>query len=228
MPEHAGDLTWVELEVKQPKWAGYSFKLSYRAGELAGLEILRSDEADRLAAHLLQRVPLGTLDRAARRHVDGFLTEWSKARNFYTDAEDWLDAVADPDENHDDDFDLARLCQRYLELNGDSGWRETLAAEFHYSTSAVQTIIGRARKRRFLTQVPRGQYGGQLTPKSLRILGLLDRPKAPTAWERATPEERASALERDRRVEELDRQLLAGEVTATEYQERTIALYEED
>ena len=67
-----------------------------------------------LTAHrvLLQRVPLGTLDRAARRHVDGFLTEWSKARIFYTDTEDWLDAVADPDENHEDDFDLARLCQR--------------------------------------------------------------------------------------------------------------------
>jgi hypothetical protein len=137
--------------------------------------------------------------------------------------------VADPDGRHDDDLRLARLCQRYLALNGKRGWRQTLAREFHYKPSSVQTIIGRARARQFLTPVPRGQWGGQLMPKALKLLGLQggDESKS-TAWGRATSEERSAALQRESRVEELDAALASGSIDADSYTKRLDAIMEED
>jgi hypothetical protein len=208
---------WLDLVVDEPKWNGYTFRLSYspRSHELTGLEIQRESEAAPLGAQHLQRVPLGTLDRVARRHVSDFLAFWDEAipasahvgdvQSLYPSVMDWLDPVADGRAASDDDVRLAQLCRRYIKLDAESGWRETLAHEFNYEPSGIQTIIARARARRFLTPVPRGQYGGQLMPKALRLLAP---PKRQAAWDRLTTEQRTGALELDRRHRELEAELL--------------------
>jgi hypothetical protein len=230
MPNDPKSPTRVPLVVDDVRWRGYTFWLSYVAGELVGLQVHRTAEAKPLAAHLLQRVPLGALDRAARRCVQRFLEEWERYRPealhaLYPDPADWLDSVADTNTAREDDEKLARFCKRYLELGGREGWRETLAQEGNYAPSSVQTVIARARKRRFLTKVPRGQYGGQLTPKALRLLAP---PKMQSAWERATEDQRGAAIVRDVRGEALEADLLAqlqaGKIDDKTYRARSLAL----
>jgi hypothetical protein len=204
--------------------------MSYVGGELVGLHVHRVADAAPLGSHLLQRVPLGALDRAGREHVQAFLEAWESGRPeralaLFPDPADWLDAVADRKTGREDDERLARLCKRYLELGAKSGWRAILAREFGYDSSSIQTIIGRARRRRFLTKVPRGRYGGQLTPKALRLLAP---PALQSAWERATDEQRTAALERDRRHARLSaillKQLQMGAIDSDTYKARSLAL----
>jgi hypothetical protein len=193
-PLQPGDPTRVWLE--SDSWSGYTFVLSYDAGgNLVGLHVHRMSDAAPLSAHLLQRVPLGKLDRAARRCVALFLDAWDRPKGVQStgDIGDHLDRVADPRTLGDDER-LAKLCRRYLELDGKSGWRAILAREFGYAPSSIQTIIGRARGRRFLTRVPRGQYGGDLTPKALR---LLTSPKSRTDGTISLDEGRAKRLHDD-------------------------------
>jgi hypothetical protein len=158
------------------RWRGYVFTLAYVGSELTRMEIEREGDTPLLGARILQQVPLGALDRAARRHVEIGIERLlaDPPRILGPDLSqivaDWLDPVADPNPAGENDVRLAALCRRYLELDSESGWRETLADEFNYSPSAIPTIVARARKRRFLTKVARGQYGGQLTPKALRLL----------------------------------------------------------
>jgi hypothetical protein len=226
MPSSPSEPTRVPLVIDGDQWRGYVFLLSYVGAELTGLEIKRDTAAEPLGRVALQQVPLGSLDRAARQCVGRFLEEWDRVtgdttaqmaylRVAYPDTTDWLDAVADPNTAREDDALLARLCKRYLQLGGESGWRMTLADEFNYAESSIQTIIGRARRRRFLTPVARGQFGGQLTPKALRLLAPT---KQQSAWDRATAEQREAAIERDRREAELYEQFAAGTIGADAYE----------
>lgn len=170
MPSGPGQPSSVPLIVRDERWDGYVFWLSYIDAELTGVEIRREHEAATLTAQALQRVPLGALDRVARRCVDDFLSEWYRLGNEPSPVLESMDAAADTSGERDNDKLLAELCARYLELNGEPGWRATLAHEFPYSLSSIQTVIARARRRRFLTSVPRGKSGGRLTPKALRLL----------------------------------------------------------
>ena len=228
MPNGPTEPTRVSLVADDDRWHGYIFRLSYAGGEITDLEITRNGDAAPLSAQLLQRVPLGALDRAARRCVEDFLEVWERPEELqvlYPDPLDWLDAVADTNPGRENDKRLAELCKRYLDLRGESDWRETLGVEFGYQSTSVQTIIGRARKRRFLTKVPRGQNGGQLTPKALRLLAP---PSMQSAWDQATDERRAAALQREERRAEREADLLdqlrAGTIDKKTYGTRSLAL----
>ena len=223
--------TRIELTDNAERWTGFRFVLEYRGPELAAVRVERTDVAGPLTGQLLQKVPLGALDRAAREHVRGFLEAWdtanpSAALSMFPDPLDWLDDVAGGGtDDHAGDERLARLCQRYLQLQGESDWRETLAQEFHYSRSSVQTIITRARKRRFLTPVARGQQGGQLTPKALRLLAPAQQR---SAWDRATVEQQHAALAREALREQITADLLEqfrdGTIDADTFSARRFAL----
>jgi hypothetical protein len=243
MQDAAGALQWeagdgsrptrVALVIDEPRWTGYSFWLAYNGRELVEVRVLRDGDAEPLAAALFQRIPLGALDRAARECVSSFLaardeTTPTRALALFPDPLDWLDEVADGITDTEADKRLAMLCLRYLELRGQKDWRQTLADEFHYSLPSVQTIIGRARKRRFLTPVSQGQNGGQLTPKALRLLAP---PRARSAWDRATDEIRAAAMDRERWRTELESELHAllpkvesGEISKDTYGIRSLAI----
>lgn len=229
-PERPEDTTTVELRDTE-RWPGYDFTLVYANREIVRFEIRREGSSEPLTAQLLQRIPLGALDRAAKAAVEEFLGENDRlnpqqALVLYPNPLDWLDEIAHPpatDREHD--VMLARLCERYLELNGRPGWREILARQFPYEASSIQTIIGRARRRRFLTPVPRGQFGGQLTPKARRLLAP---PKMESAWERATEEMRTAALERERLRDRIANDLLtayqAGDLDSSAHRFRLLAL----
>lgn len=163
-----------------PQWMGYTFWLSYIGDELVALDVRRDRSAELLSAHALQRVPIGALHRAAQQCVRDFLEAWDGAnpeqmQALFPDPLEWVDALADPP-TRENDVKLAELCRRYLELDGEPGWRSTLAVQFDKAESSIPTMIARARRRRFLTRVPHGQYGGQLTPKALRLLTAGARP----------------------------------------------------
>lgn len=228
-----GGSSWFELRISDSRWTGYTFRLTYepRLGELVDLAIHREPGSSRLGAQDLQRVPLGALDRAARHHVNAFLTAWDRCRpadvrRLYPDAADWLEAVADARTAPDADVKLAQMCKRYIELDGQPGWRETLADEFGpYDPSTIPTKISRARARGFLGPVPPRQNGGQLTPKALRLLAP---PKLQSAWEQATEEQRQAALLRDdlesRLSAELHRQWEEGQIDKRTFAARTHAI----
>lgn len=222
--------TRVLLLIDEPRWSGFTFSLAYNGRDLAEVTVLRDETAEPLTAALFQRVPLGSLDRAARECVSSFLAAWdeanpSTAAALFPDPLDWLDEVADGETDRESDERLAKLCRRYLELGAQKDWRQTLADEFHYSLPSVQTIIGRARKRRFLTPVARGQHGGQLTPKALQLLAP---PQTKTAWDLATEEMRQGAIEREQTRARIHDEQLAqfrdGQMNAATYRARALAL----
>jgi transposase len=228
----SSDPLWIEL--RHNKWPGYLFRLTFVKGQLLGVEVRReSDEARPLTAHLLQRVPLGALEREALRHVDAFVTEWLRghgdARHIDRDLEQWYD---DFDEGSrprtgaktERDVRLARLAKRYVETLGDPMQTEIIASEFSYSDSSVAAMVREARTRHLLTPTPqKGRPGGRLTPKALAWLGEVP-PATLTAWERATTEEKASAVEQESRFAELDAALTEKQITPEEYRERLEAL----
>jgi hypothetical protein len=235
LPTRPSDPTWVALEVDEDRWRGFVFRLTYVRGKLTKLEITCDGTPAELTAELLQRVPLGALNRAARRCVQDFIEVWDRPEDLqdlqriYPDPLDWIDPVADP--ARESDKKLAELCQRYLELvkspdrDEKKLWRETLGKDFDYAPGSVQTIISRARKRRFLTEVRRGQSGGELTPKARRLLAP---PQLQSAWDRATDDVRASALEREKRRDVLEARLLDqlrdGRINKATYRARSLAL----
>jgi hypothetical protein len=182
LPSGQGAPMRFPLVIESSQWTGYTFWLSYIGDELVGLDVRRDRDAELLSAQALQRVPLGALHQAAQRCAREFLEAWDEATprqaltSFY-DPLEWVDALADPP-IRENDTQLAKLCQRYLELNGEPGWRLTLSVEFAKAESSIPTMISRARRRRFLTRVPRGQYGGQLTPKALQLLAPKERRQA--------------------------------------------------
>ncbi len=188
------------MVIQQKRWSGYTFWLTYLGSELTAFEVRREPDAAPLTARALTEVTLGTLDAVARECVDDFLEELSRLNPAlllgpYPDPLDWLDSTADASTGRGDDKKLAKLCARYVELGGKPRWRETLAREFDYKASSVQTIIGRARRRRFLTPAPRrGQYGGQLTPKALRLLAPAEQREA---WDRLMSEQRSRAQQHE-------------------------------
>jgi hypothetical protein len=173
-----GDPTRLPLVVDEDRWKGYVFWLTYAGpvGELTSVEIRRDHDAAPLGAHLLQRTPLGALDRFARRWVEDWRDEYM-ALNPGTPV-DWLDAVSDTDPARDNDLLLAELCREYLKVCGEPDWRATLAHKFPWSLSSIPTVVSRARKRGFLTKVPHGRAGGQLTAKARRLLADAEPVKA--------------------------------------------------
>ncbi|MGH2904355.1 MAG: hypothetical protein ACRDK7_12355 [Solirubrobacteraceae bacterium] len=202
----AGDPTEVVIQVNADQWDGYLFRLSYGGAELTGVAVCRVHDAKPLSAHLLQRVPLGALDRFARRWCGDYLREYThlnpETSSTWLDA---LDVVSDENTARDNDAMLAKLCRRYVELVGEPGWRLTLADEFNYSESSIPTIIARARKRRFLTPVTQGQAGGRLTPKARRLLVTQRAPDwaaLPEAERQALAVDAIAREERGRRLEE--------------------------
>lgn len=201
--------TWVDLESTDPVWTGYTFRLTYAGatGELQDLHISRTATAASLTARLLQRVPLGDLERTARQCVSDFLETW-ESLNPPTDARPgprmYLGAVVEPDSADEAKLQtLAQLSRAYVRLNGAPGWRKALADEFHYSESSIPSKLTQARRFGLLTSLGRGRPGGQLTPKAWDLLA----PKQ-TAWDRATDAQRDAAIERDEMLRRIGGELL--------------------
>jgi hypothetical protein len=220
---------WVELEAADATWAGFRFRLTYSSGgDLQGVAVSRSPAASKLTARQLQRVPLGDLDRAARECVRAYVDEW-EALNLPTallpGPRSALGAIVEPQDLDDETLlRLASLARAYVDLNGTPGWRETLAEEFGWSPATIPSKVTQARKRGLLTSAGRGQQGGQLTHKAWRLLG----PLPPSAWDRATDEQRKAALDRNAlqaRIEaELFEQYRDGQMDEDSFRARYLAV----
>jgi hypothetical protein len=106
------------------------------------------------------------------------------------------------------------------------------SSEAHgYSRKSISTLIREARRRGLLTPTRIGRPGGQLTMKARALLSGRSPEELANAWERATEDERAGALERERVREEREAVLLAdfnaGKIDAATYKARMVALGEE-
>jgi hypothetical protein len=90
----------------------------------------------------------------------------------------------------------------------------------------LQDLITEARnEHKLLTQTTGGRRGGHLTPKALALLAFApDAERFQTAWELATPEQRAAAIERDKPFVELRHALDAREITPEQFGQQLEAL----
>lgn len=164
-------------EVSHSDWAGYMFRLVFLGSDLSSIETRRVDDsAAPLRAHLLQRVPLGALERAARQHVDNWMADWAEAVSSSSAPmnpalEKWSKTFADlKPEDMDRDRQLAKWAKKYVETLGHDGQTQILAEAFHYTESSVSRKIREARVHGLLTPTTKGRPGGSLTPKAVALL----------------------------------------------------------
>ena len=68
------------------------------------------------------------------------------------------------------DLFYAQIANRYIQLVPGGSPTKRLAQEMGVSQSQARDLIHEARRRKLLTGSQRGQAGGELTPKALRIL----------------------------------------------------------
>jgi hypothetical protein len=205
--------TWAELAIDgDERWTGYTFRLSFSAdGALSGLEAKRGDDAAPLSTHLLQRVPLGALERTFTRWLDELDEEWTKGLPPVSRSvvREWREQLAAGRPERGDasarDTQLAALARCYVETLGEPGQTKALAEIFSYAQSSIATLVREARLRGLLTPTRKGRPSGQLTAKARALLG----DELKNAWEQATDEERAAVLEREELREARDAELLA-------------------
>jgi hypothetical protein len=209
---------WTDLAIQEKRWTGYKFRLTFRDFELARVEIERGDGALPLSAHLHQRVPLGALERAARRHADDTMGDMLNVQQeaarttAFPGVRDWHGRPSDADAERE--LLLARLAKRYVETLGQrrqarllAEWSRAEPSRGHYSESSIAQLIREARKRGLLTTTRQGRSGGRLTAKARKILGEPE-PNRPTAWDRAVDAQRVAAVELDQRRQALEAELL--------------------
>ena len=198
------DPVTVDLVVETEKWSDYRFRLTFRSGELLGVEAMRQPGAVSLTAHLLQRLPLGGLERVARAWITDFMADWaeavqSSAAPMNPNLQSWYDQFAEAgrvnrEDRSERDERIAKLSKRYVETLDFPRQADLLAREFDYSRLSIPKVIAEARRRGFLTPTIKGRPGGQLTAKTLAILN--EQPHARTWWDDASHEERQAALDR--------------------------------
>jgi hypothetical protein len=213
----------TKLVIHEKRWDGYQFNLTFRNFELACVEVERAAGAAPLSAQMLQRVPLGGLERAARKQAAQTMTEFINLQpeparaTAFPGARAWHDRSPRAEDSKIEDREvlLSRLAKRYVETVGQSQqtrllaeWSRADPERGHYSEGSIPQLIREARKRLLLTPTRKGKSGGELTPKALVLLGEIPAKRA-TAWEQATPEQREAAFERERIREERQAALLA-------------------
>lgn len=171
---------WVDLQLPVEEWAGFTFRLSFSdLGSLNGLDVRRSDDASDLTAHLLQRVPLGALERAARRHIRTELDPFIEHLHADSPARArLLSVIAAGRPNRRDRREsaarLAALAVRYVETLGEPDQMAVLAREFSYEASSIPKLVARARnEHHFLTATTRGRPGGSVTSAAYALLASL-------------------------------------------------------
>jgi hypothetical protein len=211
---------------------------------LSGVEVTRTGDAPPLTAHLWQRIPIGALEDAARRWEYEFKVEWAKTvasssaptartlRPEHAERHKRFQKGSEP-ERQDRSLTLARVAKVYVETLGESKQVEAMRKALdelgeYYTEKSIPKLIRQAREGDFLTATRRGRPGGQLTNNARAVLGMPTLDDAMTAWERATPDQRAAALEREQRREELHAALVAdrraGKIDAETFAQRGLEI----
>jgi len=167
---------WVDLTVDSEVWAGYGFRLNFDAdGELLGIEVGRSGNAADLTAHLLQRVPLGALERKARHHIREILDPFVELLGPESTARRQIVDVISKERPRRSDANeragmLALLAIFYVETLGRRDQTQMLAERFHYNEATIPKLISTARNEYgFLPPTKRGRPGGSVTPKAYAV-----------------------------------------------------------
>ena len=148
------DPVTVDLVVETEKWSDYRFRLTFRSGELLGVEAMRQPGAVSLTAHLLQRLPLGGLERVARAWITDFMADWaeavqSSAAPMNPNLQSWYDQFAeagrvDREDRSERDERIAKLSKRYVETLDFPRQADLLAREFDYSRLSIPKVIAEA------------------------------------------------------------------------------------
>ncbi len=191
------DPIWVDLTVAD-QWHGFTFRLHFaRNGDLTGLDVRRSDRAAELTATLLQRVPLGALERSARRHIRETFGPFVELLGSDSHARQAMeDAGRDRPKNAQARaVKFARLAVRYVETLGHFDQLDMLAQEFDWETGTVPKMIGIARNEyHFLTPTIKGRSGGSVTAKAY---GVLTRHVLEQKWAALSEAQRAEVMARN-------------------------------
>jgi hypothetical protein len=223
------DPLWVDLAINSDRWSGYTFRVSFdAAGATTGLDIRRTNAAADLTAVLLQRIPLGAIERAARRHVRQTFEPIIGGLGPESHARRRLEGILlqERPKRRDDASRavmMARLAVRYVETLGRHDQLDVLGAEFGYGMTTMPKLIAKARNEyHYLTPTVRGRAGGQVTPEAYSVL---TRHVVERRWATLTDEERAAELQqrastRAKAAEVLER-YKAGQITHEEWQAAT-------
>jgi hypothetical protein len=216
---------WIDLTIPGEEWSGYIFRLDFGSlGDLTAVEIRRSGKAQALSAHRLQRVPLGALERAARRHIRSVLNPFLEHLGPGSPTRQRIQEIVRagrPIQQGDGErqLRLALLALRYVETLGTPTQAETLANEFSYEVSSIPKLIAAARNEyHFLTPTSKGRPGGEVTPRaySLLIDATIRRNSA------ALSDEEREALEAQRAAARASHERLkAGEITPEQWEQET-------
>jgi hypothetical protein len=215
---------WVELVLPAEEWAGYRFRLRFGDdGQLRGVEVHREARASELSAARHQRVPLGTLERTARRHLRDQFDPFIEILGPESTARNQIKNIAQGPKRPDDRaVRLAELAMRYVETLGDPYQVDILAEEFGCSDSTVPKWIAEARNEyHFLTPTKKGRGGGEVTPAAYQLLAQMSWNRLSDEQRNAVSSERAASSER---AEASLRRYQRGEITHAQWELETFGM----
>jgi hypothetical protein len=168
------DLAWAEIEAKNDdRWVGYWFRVTFDRGAVVSFDVRRLPDAPPLRAAMLQAVPLGAIEDAARAATNGAIAEFLKMRPWSIPGAKeraWIAEFDAPGEPSDRDHFLAKVALLYVQTIGDKNQRRTIHETFDTDIGYVPELIRDARRRDLLTPTTRGRAGGNLTAKAIQLL----------------------------------------------------------
>jgi len=219
------DPAWAK--VRNDSWPGYTFEVRFRPDlAVAGFDIDTGDGAA-LTAEVLRTVPLGEIAAVARAHMAAWWSQYEATRPEVARQLRPLPAalaggidMRRRGRRGRPDAELAAVAAAYVRCQGDRRPTVALAAETGLDPSQLRGLLAQARRRGLLTATAPGLAGGSLTAKGRRLASA----SYSTAWAQAGPEQRQSALDRDRRFGVLNAAAEVGQVTTDEYRERMALL----
>ncbi len=203
------------VSAEPPDWTGYVFRILFRLGELSTLTIARDDTAIPLGAGLLQRVPLGAIERCARDWVTE-TAEIARRDDPALGATFARPVEVESGLSMSRQLRLAEVAKAYVDTISDRNQRASLAVKCHASQDHVPNLVREARDAGLLlpARPGHGRRVGYLSNKARELLG---EPPLTTWWEQASEGERAWLRERQMRQEAAALARARGEITPDEY-----------
>ena len=183
----------AEVELEHEAYPRLRFRIELTGDGVVGLQVAdRRMLADRrpwdradwakeppapLTARLVHALPLGALERRARRAVleetQPFLAPKYRTTGYARSVTQLVESVQRtmrPGRRGRPIAEYAALAARYVELLKEGRGLPGLARDIHLSDSQVRNLLYAARQKGLLTAAPKGKAGGELTEKAKQLL----------------------------------------------------------
>jgi hypothetical protein len=211
---------WVKVS-HPARWSGHVFTVRFGDGLVVKGFDVDCGSGEHLSAEGLRKVPLGEIATKGRAHLAWMYSEVDKGRSdgarrnrpFPKELTTEFD-MRRRGRRGRSDADLAIVAAAYVRCCDEAPATplKLLSEKRGLDAAQLRGLLYQARKRDLLTDPPhKGIPGGILTDKAWGLL--------PTASDRATPEQRQSARDRDRRLDPIHAAYQTGQITHDEWLE---------